>query len=72
MAIFKYAQTQIEGCSRSRILGNVTAKSGNFEKSVVSHFKRILTANFEKRKPHDGARFLTCAFSFLLSNKHTL
>ena len=38
------------GCSRSRILGNVTAKSGNFEKSVVSHFKRILTANFEKRK----------------------
>mgnify|MGYP000249082694 CR=1 FL=1 len=37
-------------CSRSRILGNVTAKSGNSEKSVISHFKRILTANFEKRK----------------------
>ena len=38
------------GCCRSRILGNVTAKSGNLEKSVISHFKRILTANFEKRK----------------------
>ena len=37
-------------CSRSRILGNVTAKSENSEKSVISHFKRILTANFEKRK----------------------
>ena len=37
-------------CSRSRILGNVTAKSGNLEKSVISHFKRILTANFEKIK----------------------
>lgn len=37
-------------CSRSRILGNVTAKSGNSEKSVISHFKRILTANFEKIK----------------------
>ena len=38
------------GCSRSRILGNATAKSGNLEKSVISHFKRILTANFEKIK----------------------
>lgn len=37
-------------CSRSRILGNVTVKSENSEKSVISHFKRILTANFEKRK----------------------
>lgn len=35
-------------CSRSRILGNATAKSENSEKSVISHFKRILTANFEK------------------------
>ena len=40
----------IYGCSRSRILGNVTAKSGNSEKSIISHFKRILTANFEKNK----------------------
>ena len=39
-------------CSRSRILGNVTAKSENSEKSVISHFKRILTANFEKIKRH--------------------
>lgn len=39
-----------DSCSRSRILGNVTAKSGNSEKSVISHFKRILTANFEKIK----------------------
>lgn len=37
-------------CSCSRILGNATAKSGNSEKSVISHFKRILTANFEKIK----------------------
>ena len=37
-------------CSWSRILGNVTAKSENSEKSVISHFKRILTANFEKIK----------------------
>ena len=37
-------------CSRSRILGNATAKSGNSEKTVISHFKRILTANFEKIK----------------------
>ena len=38
------------GCSRSRILGNVTAKSENSGKSDISHFKRILTANFEKIK----------------------
>lgn len=37
-------------CSRPRILGNITAKNGNLEKSVISHFKRILTANFEKIK----------------------
>lgn len=37
-------------CSRSRILGNVTVKNGNLEKSVISHFKQILTANFEKIK----------------------
>ena len=41
---------ETHNCSRSRILGNVTAKSENSEKSVISHFKRILTANFEKRK----------------------
>ena len=40
----------VSRCSRSRILGNVTAKSGNSEKSDISHFKRILTANFEKIK----------------------
>ena len=40
----------LAGCSRSRILGNITAKNGNLEKSVISHFKRILTANFEKIK----------------------
>ena len=57
-----YAQTQQQNqrlmlqlklqaeCSRSRILGNITAKNGNLEKSVISHFKRILTANFEKIK----------------------
>ena len=37
-------------CSRPRILGNITAKSENSEKYVISHFKRILTANFEKIK----------------------
>ena len=37
-------------CCRPRNLGNVTVKSENSEKSVISHFKRILTANFEKIK----------------------
>ena len=45
-----YIELYPENCSRSRILRNVTAKSENSEKSVISHFKRILTANFEKIK----------------------
>ena len=45
-----HTAAKFAGCSRSRILGNVTAKSGNSEKSIISHFKRILTANFEKNK----------------------
>lgn len=47
---YEYRNLTDKDCSRSRILGNVAAKSGNSEKSVISHFKRILTANFEKRK----------------------
>ena len=48
--LFQAEDFQRGECCRPRILGNITAKNGNLEKSVISHFKRILTANFEKIK----------------------
>ena len=44
--VTKKQNIEIINCCRPRILGNITAKNGNLEKSVISHFKRILTANF--------------------------
>ncbi|WP_179855782.1 hypothetical protein [Haemophilus sp. CCUG 66565] len=38
------------GCSRPRILGNVTTKSEKFEKLNVSHFKRLLFTKSKKQK----------------------
>ena len=43
-------KNNVRHCSRPRILGNVTAKSENFENLNVSHFKRLLFAKSEKQK----------------------
>lgn len=44
----KAEYTQRAGCSRPRILRNITVKSEKSEILAISHFKRLKIAKFEK------------------------